>query len=372
MNFSAYHRIVVKVGSALLVDKATLSLRYDWLQALVDDLAEQINAGRQVVLVTSAAVAVGRAVLNLGNGAITLEQKQAAAAAGQFRLMAAYQDALNHHNITAAQVLLTLDDTETRKRHLNARQTFETLLAMHALPIVNENDTVATSEIRFGDNDRLAARVAQMVSADLLILLSDIDGLYTANPRTDATAQHVPVVEKMRRQIDAMAGTAEVGISTGGMVTKLQAARIATQSGCAMIISDGQQLHPLKHLADGGRHTLFKASTSPLSARKKWLASMVRHQGILYIDQGAEKALLSGKSLLPAGVTRVTGRFDKGDILIIKNMQDHALAKGLANYPSSDLERLAGKQSRDISTIIGYHGGDAVVHRDDCVMLDDD
>jgi glutamate 5-kinase len=371
MTLSKAKRVVLKIGSALLVDAETRRIREEWLASVAADIAHCRKQGQEIIVVTSGAVAVGLTHLGLVKSpSLKLEEKQAAAATGQIRLAHAYQEKLSEHSLTVAQLLLTLDDTEERHRHLNARRTLETLLRLGAIPLINENDTVATAEIRFGDNDRLAARVAQMCGADTLILFSDIDGLYTADPRDNPNAEHLSVVEKIDARIEKMAGKAPVGFSSGGMVTKLIAAQIATNAGCQMLIANGRAAHPLQRLLEGERHTLFLANTTPLSARKKWLASMLAQQGAVVIDEGAEHALNQGKSLLPAGILRVEGTFERGDAIHLKNAAGKPLATGLASYSSAEITQLCGKQTRDIEIILGYHGGDEVVHRDDYVLLE--
>lgn len=361
-------RIVVKIGSSLLMADDDSSLRQDWLDAIADDLAAWRQQGREVLVVTSGAIAVGRAPLGLGRDALRLEECQAAAAAGQIRLAHAWQEALARKRIAIAQVLLTLEDIESRRRYLNARTTLNTLLSLGAIPVINENDTVTTEEIRFGDNDRLAARVAQMTSADTLVLLSDIDGLYDADPRCDSKARHLQEVREITPEIEAMAGETTLAHGTGGMVTKLQAARIAMAAGCRMVISDGRALHPLQALEGDVRCTWFLPSSGPKQARKQWIAGGLRPAGHLTVDAGAAKALKDGKSLLPAGVTEVKGDFARGDAIIIKNADGSEIARGLSAYSSVDAARILGHKSRDIEAILGYRGRDEIVHRDDLVL----
>jgi glutamate 5-kinase len=361
-------RLIVKIGSALLVDEATGDLRRPWLAALVEDIARCRGRGQEVLIVSSGAVAVGRRHLGLTGTALRLEEKQAAAAAGQIRLAHAYLEALGAHGIGVAQILLTPDDTEERRRHLNARATLEQLLALGAVPVINENDTVATSEIRFGDNDRLAARVAQMISADTLVLLSDIDGLYTADPRRDPAARHLPELREITPAIEAMAGKAAPGLSSGGMVTKLLAARIAMGAGCRMVIARGDALHPLAALEAGARATWFVPSSEPRTARKRWIAGAVNPVGALTVDRGAAAALKRGTSLLPAGVTAVEGAFERGDAVIVKGADGRELARGLSAYSSADARAIAGHQSGEIEAILGYRGRDEMIHRDDLVV----
>lgn len=360
-------RLVVKVGSALLVDRDTGDLRRDWLDALAADVARIRAGGTHVVLVSSGSIALGRGLLGLGQGALPLERAQAAAAVGQIRLARAYEEALAPHGLQAAQILLTLEDSANRRRYLNARATLGTLLDHGAVPIVNENDTVATDEIRFGDNDRLAAQIAVTVGADQLVLLSDVDGLYTANPQTDPAARHIPVVERLTPQIEAMAGDPVSGVSKGGMRTKLMAARTATGAGCAMAIADGIAPHPLGRLGDGGRATWFLAQTDPQAARKAWIAAM-KPRGALVIDAGARGALDRGKSLLPAGVVGVSGTFGRGDPVTIEEHDGAHVGIGLVRYDAGEVRAIAGQHSGDIKAILGYTGRAALVHRDDMVL----
>lgn len=361
-------RIVVKIGSALLADRATGNLKSEWLSSLMDDVAELRKAGREVVLVSSGAVALGRYRLGLPKGALELEQSQAAAAVGQISLAAAYQAQAARHGLTAAQILLTLGDTEERRRYLNARHTMETLLRLGAIPVVNENDTVATAEIKYGDNDRLSARVASMVSADCLVLLSDIDGLYTAPPVSDPTARHIPLVTEITPEIEAMAGAPGTELSKGGMKTKIEAGKIALGAGTNMVITTGDILNPLRAIAEGSKVTWFLASQDPVTAKKRWIAGKLEPRGVVHIDAGAEKALLSGKSLLPAGVTRLDGTFDRGDAVIIRSADGRELGRGLSAYAKAEAARIIGKRSADIEAILGYDGGDELVHRDDMAL----
>ncbi|MGH7100662.1 MAG: glutamate 5-kinase [Stellaceae bacterium] len=362
----AARRLVVKIGSALLVADNG-EIRRSWLDALAEDVARCRARGQEVILVSSGAIAVGRRRLGLAGRRLRLEEKQAAAATGQIRLAHAYQDALMRHGITVAQILLTPEDTEERRRHLNARATFAQLLALGAVPVVNENDTVATTEIRFGDNDRLAARVAQMVSADMLVLLSDIDGLYTADPRKDTAARHLPLVRAITPEIEGMAGEAPPGTSSGGMVTKLAAARIAAAAGCHMLIARGQAA-PLTALAAGGRASLFLPQGEPRSARKAWIAAAVNPMGAIVVDDGAAGALARGKSLLPAGVVAVEGTFERGDAVIVRTRAGQEAGRGLSAYASADIRRIAGHKSGEIIGILGYRGRDEIIHRDDLVV----
>lgn len=361
-------RIVVKIGSALLVDERGGEIRRDWLNALVDDIADLKARGKQVLVVSSGAIAVGRRLLGLPKGPLKLEDKQASAATGQVRLAHAYQEALARHGIMAAQILLSPDDTEERRRHLNARATLNALLALGAVPVINENDTVATQEIRFGDNDRLGARVAQIVGADTMILLSDIDGLYTADPRRDPSATHIPLVEHIDETVEAMAGTVGSDHASGGMVTKLTAGKIATASGCRMAIAKGYAEHPLKAIEEGARVTWFAAATTPRGARKNWIAGSLTPRGSVTLDAGAIRALDKGKSLLPAGVTKVTGSFERGDLIEILDPEGRPVGRGLSAYGAAAAQRIAGYKSREIERILGYRGRDELVHRDDLVL----
>ncbi len=361
-------RLVVKIGSALLVDEASGAIHRDWLDALSDDVVALAAAGCEVVLVSSGAIAVGRRHLGLTQAALKLEEKQAAAATGQIRLAHAYQESLARHDITVAQILLTLDDTEERRRHLNARSTLNTLLKLRTLPVINENDTVATSEIRVGDNDRLAARVAAMLGADTLVLLSDIDGLYSADPRSNPQADFIPEVAEITPAIEAMAGAAPSDYSNGGMVTKLMAAKVATGAGCRMVIADGRRLNPLAAVMEGARCTWFLASVEPRTARKRWIAGSLKPSGKLLLDDGALKALGDGKSLLPAGVTAVEGSFQRGDAVQVCDGTGREIARGLAAYSAVDARRIIGHKSREIEAILGYRGREELIHRDDLVV----
>jgi glutamate 5-kinase len=367
-RLSDSRRLVVKIGSALLVEEKSGAIHQKWLQALADDVAELRAQGIEVLLVSSGAIAVGRRHLGLVGKAPRLEEKQAAAATGQIRLAHAYQEALARHDITVAQVLLTLSDTEERRRHLNARNTLGALLRLGAVPVINENDTVATTEIRFGDNDRLAARVAAMMNADTLVLLSDIDGLYEADPRKDPGAAHLAEIPAVTPEIEAMAGAAPTGYSSGGMVTKLTAAKVATGAGCRMAIADGRAEHPLKRLAAGERCSWFLSNLEPLTARKRWIAGSLKPAGRILVDAGAAKALTSGKSLLPAGVTAIEGRFERGDAVTVCNGEGLELARGLVAYSAADARLILGHKSREIEAILGYRGREELIHRDDLVV----
>ncbi|GAB4388159.1 MAG: glutamate 5-kinase [Albidovulum sp.] len=356
-------RLVVKIGSALLVDRAGL-LRRDWLAGLALDVAAAKARGADVVLVSSGSIALGRAVLGLGTGPLTLDQSQAAAAVGQIRLARAYEEVLAPHGLTAGQILVTLEDTEDRRRYLNSRATMETLIGLGVVPIVNENDTVATDEIRFGDNDRLAAQIAVTVGADQLVLLSDVDGFYSADPRREPGARRFDVIERITPEIEAMAGDAGSGLSRGGMRTKLLAAKTAVAGGCAMAITEGSALRPLKALAEGAAATWFLPEGTPQIARKRWIAAM-KPRGSLHLDAGAASALGAGKSLLAAGVTAVSGRFERGDPVAIHGPGGEALAKGLVRYSAAEARAIAGHRSGDIEAILGYPGRGPMVHRDD-------
>lgn len=368
-------RIVVKIGSALLVDAETQKPREGWLEGLARQIVRLKARGQEVIVVTSGAVASGRPVLGLPpDRKLRLEEKQAAAACGQIRLAYAYAEALGAVGLGAAQILVSPGDTEHRRRHLNARATVETLLRLGAVPVINENDSVATAELRIGDNDRLAARVAQMCSADTLVLLSDIDGLYTADPRRDASATHIPVVEQLSPQIMGMAQEARSGVGTGGMVTKLMAAQLALAAGCRMVIAHGLDPAVLEGLdrptSEGGvRATWFLPAEDPPLARKRWIAAHLSSAGRIAVDAGAAEALRSGRSLLPAGVSRIEGRFSRGDVVIVEDPEGRALARGLVAYDSDAAQRIMGRHSSEIERILGYSGREEMIHRDDLAML---
>jgi glutamate 5-kinase len=361
-------RVVIKIGSALFVDQETGALDRAWLAALCEDVAELKRSGTEVVIVSSGAVALGTRELGLDARRAQLEDKQAAAAAGQILLAHAYQEALRQFGVKAAQVLLTLDDSESRRRYLNASRTLLTLLRRGAVPVVNENDTVATQELRYGDNDRLAARVAQMVSAECLVLLSDIDGLYTGDPQRDESARHVPEVRVISAQIWSMAGGPGSQHGSGGMRTKLDAARIAIGAGCRMAITSGRIHHPIRALLQGARATWFLPSATPGAARKQWIAGTLQPKGVVKVDAGAEHALTSGRSLLPAGVTSVEGNFERGDAVRVVAGDGTELGRGLISYSSEEAGAIAGSQSRLIENILGYRGRDEMIHRDDLVL----
>ncbi|HEX5281566.1 MAG TPA: glutamate 5-kinase [Micropepsaceae bacterium] len=360
-------RIVVKVGSSLIVDSAAAQVKREWLASLAADVAEFKRAKKDVVIVSSGAIALGRRALGLRNGALRLEDSQAAAAAGQVRLAQSYVDAFHAHEIAVAQILLTLEDTEDRRRYLNARDTISRLLSLGAVPVINENDTIATAEIRYGDNDRLGARVASMLQADLLILLSDIDGLYTANPQRNPDARHIAEVRAITPEIEAMAEGPVSGTSKGGMESKLVAAKIATASGAAVIIVNGHMLHPLASAATG-KKTVFLPHLSPAQAKKRWIAGSLSALGMVVIDAGAERALRSGKSLLPAGVISVSGHFERGDAVVVKSRDGREIARGLVAYGHEDAKRLAGRRTVEIESLLGYRGRDELIHRDELAL----
>lgn len=360
-------RLVVKVGSSLLVDDQTGAIHRKWLDSLAEDIARFRARGQEVILVSSGAVAVGRRHLKL-TPPLRLDEKQAAAATGQIRLAHAWQEALAAHAITVAQVLLTLEDSEDRQRYLNARSTLDTLLRLGAIPVINENDTVATAEIRFGDNDRLAARVAQMCGADALVLFSDIDGLYTADPRKDPSAQFLAEITELTPEVEAMAGDPGSGYGSGGMVTKLAAARICLNAGCRMAIALGQPLHPLAAIETGARCSWFIPKAEPRAARKQWIMGSLKPAGTITVDPGAAKALAKGGSLLPAGVTQVEGAFHVGDCVLVATVDGQTLGRGLAAYDSADAQRLQGRKSLEFDAILGYRGQDELIHRDDLVL----
>jgi len=368
-RLAAARRVVVKVGSALLVEKSTGNVNRAWLESLAEDVAALRARGQEVLLVSSGAIALGRRELGLGRGKPRLEESQAAAAVGQIRLAHAWKEVLEQRGITVAQVLLTLGDTEERRRYLNARNTLTTLLRLGAIPVINENDTVATAEIRYGDNDRLGARVAQMVSADCLVLLSDVDGLYTADPTGEPDAQFIPEVARITPEIEAMAGGSASDVGSGGMATKVMAAKIAVGAGCHLCIAAGREAHPLRRIESGARCTWFVAEASPVTVRKQWIAGMLKPAGELAVDEGAARALRDGKSLLPAGVTQVTGRFDRGDAVAVRDPAGLEIARGLAAYSSADAERIRGRRSGELEALLGYRGRDEMIHRDDLVLV---
>ncbi|MEX2451798.1 MAG: glutamate 5-kinase [Rhodospirillales bacterium] len=367
-SLSSGRRVVIKVGSTLLVDRDRGVVHRRWLETLAEDIARLRKRGQDVLVVSSGAIALGRRYLGYAAGTLKLEEKQAAAAAGMIRLAHAYQETLAQHAVTTAQVLLTFGDTENRRRYLNARNTLEQLFRAGAVPIVNENDTVATDEIRFGDNDRLAARVAAMISADVLVVLSDIDGLYTADPRVQSDAAHIPEVKAITPEIAAMAGGAKPQDGLGGMITKVEAAKIAMGAGCRMVIFNGHGEHPLRGLEDGAACTWFLPSASPRTARKQWIAGALKPAGRLIVDDGALKALKQGKSLLPAGVAEVSGNFDRGDAVRVCAPDGTEIARGLCAYAAPDARRIMGHKSGEIERLLGYRGRDEMIHRDDLIL----
>jgi glutamate 5-kinase len=363
-----FRRIVVKVGSSLLVDAAAGRVKEEWLASLAQDIAALHGGKRDLLVVSSGAIALGRSVLRLPPGLLKLEDSQAAAAVGQIALARIWAETLSRHGITAGQVLVTLQDTEERRRYLNARSTIERLLEWRAVPVINENDTVATNEIRYGDNDRLAARVATMASADLLVLLSDVDGLYDAPPGENARAKLIPLVSQITPEIDAMAGAAGSELSRGGMQTKIEAGKIATRAGTHMVIASGRVPHALDAIARGAPCTWFLTPANPVTARKKWIAGSLEPKGILIIDTGAVAALRRGKSLLPAGVIRVDGQFARGDAVIIRGPDGDEIGRGLVAYDADDAEKIKGRSSADILLILGFEGRTEMVHRDHLVV----
>ncbi|MGB1176037.1 MAG: glutamate 5-kinase [Candidatus Puniceispirillaceae bacterium] len=367
---AAAQTVIIKIGSSLLVDDDRNAVNADWLHSVANDIAMLREDGKNVVVVSSGAIALGSRGLGITGRALAIEEKQAAAATGQVTLAHAWREALALHDIRVAQILLSPEDTETRRRHLNARATMSSLLGLGAVPVVNENDTVATAEIRFGDNDRLAARVAAMISADLLILLSDIDGLYSGNPRHDPAAQHVAEVAAINDEVMAMAGTANATYASGGMVTKLEAARIAMNAGCGMIICDGRGTRPVNGLIEGGRHTLFRAEHSPLTARKRWISGALTPKGRITVDDGALRALRQGRSLLPAGVVAAHGAFERGDLIAIEDEDQQIVGHGLSAYSIDDTRAILGHKSSEIENLLGYRGRDEVIHADNLALLE--
>ncbi len=367
-DLSAARRIVIKIGSSLLVDEEHGTIHRKWLSALAEDVARLSARAQEVVIVSSGAIAVGRRHLKFADGNLRLEEKQASAATGMLRLAHAYQEELAHYDLTLAQVLMTLDDSENRRRYINARNTLETLLRRGAVPLINENDTVATDEIRLGDNDRLGARVAAMISADTLILLSDVDGLYTADPRRDENATVIPEVHEITPEIEAMAGQAQTSVGSGGMVTKLAAAKVAMGAGCRMIIADGHELNPVRRIEEGASCTWFIPKGTPRTARKHWIAGTLNPAGKLIVDDGALNALRGGKSLLPAGVVDVEGNFQKGDAVVVVNGDGAEVGRGLVAYSIDDARLLMGHKSSEIEHLLGYCGVDELIHRDNLVL----
>jgi glutamate 5-kinase len=363
--------VVIKIGSALIVDPATGKARSSWMQALGADVARLRAAGTQVVLISSGSIALGRQHLQLPAGAIKLPEKQAAAAIGQVELAQLWSNAMRDHDMHTAQILLAPEDTETRRRHINARTTIQTLLGLGFVPVVNENDTVTTYEIRFGDNDRLAARLAGMISADLLILLSDVDGLYTKNPHQAQDAEHIPEIKQVDDEILALGGAANAEFASGGMATKLAAARIATQAGADMIICEGSAARPVSALLTGAKYSLFHRRTSPTKARKNWIAGALDPKGQIIVDAGAQTALLKGKSLLPVGIKTISGQFERGDLVQIIGKSGQELGHGLAGYSAAEAEKIKGQKSQIIETILGYEGRAELIHADDLVLRGD-
>jgi len=363
-----FRRIVIKVGSSLLVDSSAGAVREAWLNALVDDIAGLHKDRRDVLVVSSGAIALGRSILKLPRGPLKLEDSQAAAAIGQTELARLWTQVLGRHGMTAGQILVTLGDTEERRRYLNARSTIDKLLEWKCVPVINENDTVATNEIRYGDNDRLAARVATMMSADCLVLLSDIDGLYDAPPGEGRKANLIPLVERITPHIESMAGSAGSELSRGGMQTKIEAGKIATNAGTHMVIASGKPEHPLRAILNGARCTWFLTPANPVAARKKWIAGSLEPRGVVFIDAGAAAALRRGKSLLPAGVKRIDGEFQRGDAVVIRDLDGAEIARGLVAYDAADALKIMGRSSADILSILGIEGRAEMVHRDDLVM----
>lgn len=365
---SGFRRIVVKIGSSLLVDAAKGELKRAWLETLAADVARHAARGADMLIVSSGSIALGRTILKLPKGPLDLEQSQAAASVGQIALARAWSEVLGAHAIIAGQILLTLHDTEERRRYLNARNTIQTLLGFKAVPVVNENDTVATDEIRYGDNDRLAARVATMIGADCLVLLSDIDGLYTAPPHLDPKATLIPVVPRITREIESVAGGAASELSRGGMTTKVEAGKIATTAGTTMVIASGKFDNPLGRVEAGGPCTWFLTPTQPITSRKKWIAGSLEPRGVLWLDAGAVEALRAGKSLLPAGVRKVEGTFERGDAVVIRGADGAEIGRGLVAFDGIEAAQIMGRNSHAIEEILGYKGRAAMVHRDDLVL----
>ncbi len=362
-------RIVIKIGSALLIDEQNACIRQSWLESLIQDIINLRQNGCEILIVSSGAIALARYALKLNRYKLRLNEKQAAAAIGQIKLAQTWNEVFAKYDIITAQILLTLDDTETRLHYSNARSAIDTLLKLNCIPIINENDTVATSEIRFGDNDRLAARVAEMIKADQLILFSDIDGLYTSDPKSNPEAKHLPIIPELTHEIYAMGGKAPTSYSSGGMATKLAAAKIATMAGCAMAIAYGKLQHPLKALQEGARCSWFLANNKPYPARKRWIAGSIGIKGILYIDNGAEKALKQGKSLLPAGIIKVEGYFQRGNLIKIANKNKTIIGNGITAYDSSEIMQIIGCQTDKINVQLGWEGPNEVIHHDDMVIL---
>jgi len=363
-------RLVLKIGSSLLVDKATGQLNRAWLESIADELARLQRRGQQVLVVSSGAIALGRPYLGLSRDQRRLEDAQAAAAAGQILLAHAYQDLLATRGIRVAQVLLTLEDTESRRRYLNARNTLETLLKLKVIPVINENDTVATQEIRYGDNDRLGARVAEMTSADVLVLLSDVDGLYDSDPTQNPVARLIPEVRELTPEIEALAGASATEFGSGGMITKLKAARICMNAGCATVIASGKRLFPLQAIEDGAACTWFLPGRTPRQARKQWIAGTLVPRGTVTVDEGAEQALRAGSSLLPVGIVGIAGSFQSGDAVTIRTRAGRDIGRGLVAYSSDEALRILGRRSEELPGLLGYSGRDELIHRDNLALLD--
>ena len=361
-------RVVIKIGSALLVEQATGRLNRAWMETLASDIARLRARGQEVLVVSSGAIALGRRHLGLEPGKLKLDESQAAAAVGQIRLAHAWKEVLDQHDLTVAQILLTFGDTEERRRYLNGRNTLATLLKLGAIPLINENDTVATAEIRYGDNDRLAARVAQMISADCLVLLSDVDGLYTADPTKDKSAVFIPEIRGITPEIEKMAGGSSSAVGSGGMATKIAAAKIAIGAGCHMCVAIGHEMHPLKRIETGARCSWFYPATNPVTVRKQWIAGALKPAGELHVDEGAAAALKRGKSLLPAGIMHVKGKFERGDALLVRDAEGSEIARGLSAYSSDEAAQLCGRKSNEIEGLLGYRGRDEMIHRDDLVV----
>jgi len=361
-------RVVIKIGSALLVEQATGRLNRAWMETLASDIARLRARGQEVLVVSSGAIALGRRHLGLEPGKLKLDESQAAAAVGQIRLAHAWKEVLDQHDLTVAQILLTFGDTEERRRYLNGRNTLATLLKLGAIPLINENDTVATAEIRYGDNDRLAARVAQMISADCLVLLSDVDGLYTADPTKDKSAVFIPEIRGITPEIEKMAGGSSSAVGSGGMATKIAAAKIAIGAGCHMCVAIGHEMHPLKRIETGARCSWFYPATNPVTVRKQWIAGSLKPAGELHVDEGAAAALKRGKSLLPAGIMHVKGKFERGDALLVRDAEGSEIARGLSAYSSDEAAQLCGRKSNEIEGLLGYRGRDEMIHRDDLVV----
>ena len=361
-------RVVIKVGSALLIDEDKGKLKNKWLASLALDINDLIKLGKEVILVSSGSIALGKKQLNL-NKNLSLDEKQAAAATGQITLAHGWKETLGGYGLNVAQILLAPDDTETRRKHLNARATLIKLIELNVIPVINENDTVATEEIRFGDNDRLAARVAQMCSADLLILLSDINGLYSSDPNKNKDASFIEEINRITHEIELMAGPPQIGISSGGMITKIEAAKIATNAGCHMIICDGQQENPLIQLQEiNSKFSWFKATDKPMRARKQWISGALQVKGQIIIDKGASQAVIKGNSILSAGIIATEGTYEKGDLIKVIDENKNFIGKGLIHFNNLEVNLIKGSKSDDIELILGYRGKDEVVHRDDFVL----